>query len=509
MTRFLPGLAIVLLAIFVRVNFTILPVPWPDEALFSSPAAELAKGRAFSTPVLAGLIYGMDTATLWNCPLHMVLLAQVYRLTGESMVAGRMLSLFLGFAALLLFFLLCRRVVSAGLAGTGTIVLALDPVFQRAANTIRMDMLTLLLFFAALLAITESRSSAGRKKILFAFLAGVAAGLAAISHPFAVILGPVLLLFCLPDLKRTGSAAAGAAAGFAPWGIYILSNLPIFQIQFVEQLRRKAELAKMVTAGETRGLHHVYFAQYGFFDGSWPAMIAGALLYGFVLMVCALYIFRRFRQAVRETNEKERIRNLLVLSFLLITAFAYFSSEGWYVVYGDAFLILATCIFTGGAIAESGSGLLALARKAAMFALPLAGIAFAGLTVYFYARNASIDNQTETRRALTASVAAVSECNAVYLRVRPDPYFELRALAPAVRVYEFIPGKLDVKEEHQDVLYRTWDSTECFLLDQHDAWEPRLTEYLERNKDQFQITSVNRYGPLNLSVRLFRRQRVH
>lgn len=510
MTRFLPVAAIAILAVFVRLNYTISPVPWPDEALFSSPAAELAEGRPFSTPVLSGLIYGMDTATLWNCPLHMVLLAQVYRLTGESLLAGRLFSLLLGMATLVLFYFLCRKAASAAASGTGAVILAIDPVFQRAANTIRMDMLTLLLFFATLLAAAEARSSVHQqRRILFAFLAGLAAGLAAISHPFAVILAPVLLIFCLPDWKRTGAAAAGAAAGFAPWGFYILSSLPVFQVQFVEQLRRKAELARMVTAGETRGLHHVYFAQYGFFDGSWPAMIAAALLYGIVLLLCGLFFLRRMRQnALRETDETRRFADLLVISFLLIAAFAYFSSEGWYVVYGDAFLILTACILWGNA-KSAGSALHPVSKKIQAAALPIAGIVFTALASYFTVRNIWIENQASTQSALDKSVAAVRQCSSVYLRVRPDPYFALRAAAPSVRVFEFIPGKLDVKKEHQATLYKTWDSTECFLIDQHDAWEPRLTDYLTVNKDQFQITSVNEYKPLNLQIRLFRRQRVH
>lgn len=530
MARFLPVAAIFLLTAFVRWNTEILPVPWPDEALFSSPAAELAENRSFSTPVLSGLIYGMDRATLWNCPLHMVLLAQVYRLTGESLLAGRLFSLFLGSAALVLFYLLCRRVLRPPLAGIATIVLALDPVFQRASNTIRMDVLTLSCFFASLLFILKSRQlhargQAGppdnaRASLLYALLAGLALGLASISHPFAAILLPVLVLFCLPNPRRLGAALSGAAAGFLPWAVYIGAHFDIFQEQFIEQLRRKAELSRMIAGGETGGLHRVFFSQYGFYDGSWPAMVVAALLYAVVVGVCVLYLLRRVQQgAFREADEQKRAKDLLVLSFLIIAGFAYFSSEGWYVVYGDAFLILAAAILASGRFesaieskdsAQPGStrglqSLLWLSRRYEFLVFGAAAVLFPLLLFYFTARGYAGDNRNHTQRFLQETAAAVSTCKSVYLRVRPDPYFELRSRHPLVRVYEFIPGKLNVSPAHQPALYRTWDSVECFLIDQHDAWEPRLTEYLENNKTQFRVTSPSSYPPLNLRARLFRR----
>lgn len=509
-----------LLAALVRLNADILPIPWPDEALFSSPAAELAVNRPFSTPVLSGLIYGMDRATLWNCPLHMVLLAQVYRVTGESLLAGRLFSLFLGSAALILFYLLCLRVMRPWLAGLAAVILALDPVYQRASNTIRMDVLTLFFFFASLLLILKSRqmgdqdAAGSRRKAVFAFLGGAAAGLAAISHPFAVILAPVLLLFCLPDRGRIAAAAAGAAAGFAPWAVYIAGNFSIFQEQFIEQLRRKAELSQMIAGGETGGLHRVFFSQYGFYDGSWPAMVAAATLYALVLGSCAFYFLRRYKEkALRETDEVRRTRDLLVLSFLAVAGFAYFSSEGWYVVYADSFLILSAGIFASSRSKSTGEAanlpaLLHLAHRFEFAVFPLAAAFFLGATVYFTARSITTNNRIHAAHFLKESAAAVSGCKSVYVRVRPDPYFELRRDHPPVRVYEFIPGKLNVNPAHMPALYRTWDSTECFLIDQHDTWEPRLTDYLKQNSQQFRITYPARYPPLNLEARLYRRSHV-
>lgn len=483
--RILLAGSVLVLVVFTRLHNTIWPLTWPDEALFSSPANELASGRPFSTPVLSGLMYGMDRATLWNCPLHMVLLAGVYSVTGESRKAGRALSLCLSVLSLGIFFLLARRISGEATAGAASLVLSLDPVFERAANTIRMDILTLLLILAALHLALRARE---HKSYLLAFLGGLCGGLAGISHPFAAIVVPVLALALLPDARRLVASAAGVALGFLPWAIYILRNQEIFAEQFIPQLQRKWTFAEMFLGGagsETRGVFHVYFSQYGSYAGSWPAMIAAGLLYVFACLV--------FLRACWLILQKQDDRLRVILCFFAVAGFALFSSEGWYVVYGDAFLILGA------------AGVYRMADfRAARFLLLATALTMSGLLCYFTIRHKLLDTTRHAREMSSAMMKAMSGCKAVYLRARPDPYFDLRNTQ--IRTYEFVPGKLKIKPERMNDLKKTWDSIDCFLLERNPTWEPLLTEYLEQRKGEFRITSLEAPYPL-YSSDLYRRDR--
>lgn len=514
-SKILLALSILLLVLLVRINYSILPFTWPDEALFSSPATELAEGRVFATKVLSGLIYGMDRATLWNGPLYMTLLSVVYQFTGESQLAGRTFSLVLGIGALAVFFLLTRRLTTPLIAGVAAITLALDPVFQRASNTIRMDVLTLLLLLIAIyLAVgfsraavvsiargttdrepTDASSSAGTKRLLMLFLAGVAAGLAGTSHPFAVIAIPVLFILLFPVWKELLLAAIGILVGFAPWGIYILRNLDLFKEQFIPQLQRKEDFVRMLTGGETGGVLNVYFSQYGFSPGSWPAMVIGALLYCFVFVLIAIFLWKLYRSGLTNLLSQEA---RILFCFIAISGFALISSEGWYVVYGDVLLILSAAILWNSASQFNCSqDSRPLFKSLYAIILPVALGTMLVLSGYFTIRHAILKTNQTAQTFIQATVKDTAICETVYLRVRPDPYFVIRTERPQARVLEFIPGKLRISPARVHDLIATLDSVDCFLIDRNKSWEPLLTNYLHERAGRFQVHPIRTQFPLS------------
>lgn len=489
--------AIFLLITLIQFNFHILPLYWPDEALFSSPAAQLAASGSFSSPVLYGLIPGMDQATLWNSPFFMVLLSGMYSLAGgESLEWARGLPMILGILSIIFFsanlqFFVSRFELSALLP----VILVMDPVFQRAANTARMDILALCFFLISHYFLLQDFSERKYKNTLkYSFIAGIFTGLAGLSHPFAVFFTPVLLIYLLPDIKKIFTAALGVLLGISPWLFYIIPNISIFKVQFLSQLSRKSDIF-YIWGGETGGILKVFFSQYG---NAW-IMAAGFLVFSFAITAGILYLWK-----IRK-HWKDDLFFRLFFSFLCIFGAALVTSEGWYALYAGPFLILTTLHLSDSALLD-----LRLRYKLQinnLNHLPLVFLSIFFITstsLYLYKNHIKNNTTAVVKSFIQTSINQVRPCTSVYLRVRPDPYFFFRKQYPKMEVLEFIPGKLQFKGRDAS-LFKRYNEIQCFFIDSNDAWEPVLTEYLKQNKDLFEQRSIYFALPVG-NARLFIRK---
>ena len=513
------------LFILTRINYLYWPYVWPDEALFSSPAAALANGDGFATLVLKGLIPGMEEATLWNSPLFMVLLSGVYLITGESLEVARGLSFCLALLCLGVFHgltgLLLKPISGESDGGPDQeksrrnialirlvllLLLTLDLSFSRAANTARMDMLTCLWFLACLYSSIYGYQirlhAPGRSRFWF-FIAGLCTGLAGSSHPIGIILIPVVLIFCLPSLINLFIAGFGGLVAFSGWLIYILRHYELFQLQFLKQLERKRDIFNF-WGGDTGGFLKVYSSQYG---GSAPVM--GAILLLLTLIVCAGILYLLLRPGRRRFDLHARFFAV----FLTVLTLVLLASEGWYALYAGPLILLMTAILSLNAAdsetdptnsKKSSGPLYWLLRSVA----PLAALFFLGSSFLFTARNlyyqTPVQVQNYNRRVLVEIDGA--GCRQVYLRVRPDPYFLLRKHRPEIEALQFIPGKLLPEcppespacsarfAKDRARLYRRYDELDCFLLDKNDAWEPLLRDYMKGKS--FTKTRIQANQPL-------------
>lgn len=553
-----PTLACLILFALTRLHYVYWPFAWPDEALFSSPAAELARGAGFGTPVLKGLLPGMETATLWNSPLFMVVLGGLYYFLGESLATARSLSLFCAFLALFVFHATARRLFASGaradvgawLAGGLTLLLACDPTFHRAANTGRMDMLTLLFLIAALFFLVRGalpapdatqaagpgagRSPGAGRGPLF-FLAGLCTGLAGLSHPAGILGVPVILIFAwpapadrdgragsagmtayLPAARRLAAGAAGTLLGIAPWLFYILPNLKIFQIQFLSQVIRKQGMLEAAAGGDTGGVLVVFFSQYG---ASRTTMILAGIALALSLLAVVLRVLTLCAGPGRDARRR------IALAFAAVTLLVILASEAWYPLYVGPFWLLALGLLLedrAGATAPAWTGRLgSWLERMDGWRRPL-GLACASfflvVPIYFTVRHRLVLDTPAKVRAFESEVtAAAASCSSIYLRVRPDPYFRLREYYPNMEVLEFIPGKLQIGgherffRERYGVpdfaayLERRFDRIDCFLLDDHGDWEPLLTAYLDRKLSEFSSTRITAAAPLEPAT-LWRRR---
>ena len=529
MLRLLPLAACLLLFGLTRLHYAYWPLAWPDEALFSSPAAELAARGVFATPVLDGLLPGMERATLWNSPLYMVLLSGVYLFTGESQVIARGLALVCGFVALFLFYTIARRLFttiaeqatrqrSLLIAGLATLLLALDPTFHRAANTARMDMLTLCFLLGSLWFLIDTfapngtRKSSARPLDPRFLLAGICAGLAGLSHPAGILAVPVILIFAFPRWRDAVAGGLGAALGIAPWLFYIVPNLELFQVQFLSQLVRKGGMLEAAAGGDTGGVLVVYFSQYG---GTRLMMIFALLILTATIGAVTLRLLNTLMQ--KTGDEPTSLTTRIYLAFATTTVLVILASEAWYALYVGPYWLLAAglLIVTRPAPAHPYLGrLLPLTRLGTLLTV----VFFLVAPAYFSIRHRiQLDTPTQVQRFETRLVNVAATCSSIYLRVRPDPYFRLREAYPNMEVLEFVPGKLQIggRQDFFQTRYnvpnfpayleRRFDTIDCFLLDDHGDWEPLLTAYLDRNRAAFSGLRIAAEKPLE-PVTLWRRR---
>ena len=476
---------ILLLFIITRVNYSYNPYPWPDEALFSSPAISLAEKGIFATPVLKGLIPGMDRVTLWNSPLFMLLLSGVYSITGESQIIARGVSFFLGCLAVMIFFLITGLVIKNKLRRfLLSVFLVCDLTFSRAANTVRMDMLTLVsilicLYFLLLGYHTESSgeeineagSKTNRKTEVYYFLAGIFTGITGLSHPIGIIIVPVVILFTFKSLRHFILAGIGGLISFSTWLIYIIPNWNIFLIQFQSQLIRKPQLLHL-WGGETGGILIIFSSQYG--GGGFPVM------FGALLMLAIAFGFGLFHAFLIREKWKTHLYFIIFASFIIVTSLVMLATEAWYPVYISPFLLLLV-----GYLSES--------NEKAWWSIPLKFTGFfliVSLCIFIYKHHFKYNTPNEVDRLEKRITETVKSCKSIYLRIHPDPYFLIRKYYPKKEVLQFIPGKLSFNlPNRKKKLFNRYRDIDCFLLDKNNSWEPILTSFLQENQKKIQKNS--------------------
>ena len=232
-------LACALFLAFVLPNLANHPAPTDDEIWILSASHKLATEGVFGTDLFAGF-YRADEVYFFNMPLHHLVLAAVFKIAGTSVLAGRLVSVAYGLAAIGLVFLFGRRLqgVAGGMLATGLLLfLRLNIGFdtglplQETARSIRYDLAPVPFTLAACLVVL--RPTPRR-----AVAAGVLLSLATLMQFYAAFF---LLPVCLYLLLEAGPlrervkllllVAAAAAVVALPYAAYIAPNLDEFEGQ--------------------------------------------------------------------------------------------------------------------------------------------------------------------------------------------------------------------------------------------------------------------------------------
>jgi hypothetical protein len=224
-----------------RPIFYDYPPPWPDEALFGSPAQSFLDEGVLATRVLAGSLPGAGSRTYWIPPLYPVWIAGWFAALGASLWTMRIASFAAAVAVLFLTLRLGRRFAATGgrqAIGTwqlAALAVAIDPLFVRGSIAGRMDALTLALSIAALLPLTVEAVRARHLVV-----SGVLCALAVMCHPMGAAAPAAIALSLAARPRDLLIFAAALAAGVLPWVWYIAQAPALFAEQFGLQLRRKA-----------------------------------------------------------------------------------------------------------------------------------------------------------------------------------------------------------------------------------------------------------------------------
>jgi len=428
---------------FYRLLWMEYPQVWPDEALFSSPAINLAMGRGMGTDLLENLIPGIESRTYWIPPLYPALLSGVFRMAGIGIAQVRVFSLVLGVLSILCFLgvarLLCQTGRNPVLAYLlGAMLLVSDRLFLRASILGRMEILVIALSLGALYAyLMLQRQHPGRARTGWCCALGLMTGLAFITHPMSLcVLGAIGIdgLLGLRDKKVNGRdiavATSVAACCLLPWVWYAAQDLPNFSAQFLGQLARKAgnSPGSLIEFLGTR----FYFIQYESATGI-AAITHGVAFLG-LLYLCWVRRQRAFGV---------RCVSILLCCTLFLVLWA---NEIWYPVY------LVTVAALSLTIA------LQHCRRLQRWALAAVVVAYAlgnWGSLLKMSREYGPSGGGERYTSLCEQISkSLPQGASVLLSAVPDPFFGLR-LREDLDIREFVPAGIPISLAlYQGVLNR-------------------------------------------------------
>jgi 4-amino-4-deoxy-L-arabinose transferase-like glycosyltransferase len=338
-------------------------IPWSNEAWCALPAVNLLAHGNMGTPILAGKgtwLQGLDRHTYWIMPLHSLVQAVWYKLTGFSLLHQRWLSILFGVLALISWFQIVWRLTSSYLAALiCLLIVGFERNFLNAAANGRMDMMAAALGASALAVWLAFHSRSPR----LATLAGHSLAAAAIfTHPCGVLFTACLLFITLSSQRwRISIATLGLAsipyvAALALWGVYIAQAPSDFASQFFgnmsgfageyQQRTRFSGLAAPWRA-VAQEIQYRYLAPFGF--AAWrtvPGLLNALWL---IISVSAIAI----ALASRRIRELPAVRWMLGSAALVFMIMALFEGMKFqhYLVYSLPFLGAVTAI-TGTALSR-------------------------------------------------------------------------------------------------------------------------------------------------------------
>ncbi len=438
----------------VWVNQGSLPVIWPDEVLFFSPAYSLATRNIMATQVLDGLIPGMESKTLWMPPNFVLILGSLLKVFPDSLLVGRYFNIFCFFCSALIFIKILDFYdfnLKQKLCGFALIVW--EPLLFRFGGAGRMEGLTALFFlFSLYLAISK------RENKLSIFFTGLFVSMSFLSHPIGGSLGLVSFLFLILNepkkIKTTLLFGMGAILPIIFWIVYIHPDWNLFLIQFGSQLTRKRTLFESFT-----WIDKVKVFAYGF---------------TFSKLKLSLFILQLGFMSYLSISDYKKLRKLssshvFYWIWISVVFFSlYTSSEGWYVVHS-----LFPLTF----------GFVYLYKKLPIGKYLMLGaisLTYFGLIYNHYIHWQKYDTVTIQNEQFSKLSNLLKNSKYIYIQSIPDPYFYLRKKLPNSRLYEFIPGELEIPT----LAYQnTIQSMDAFIFYDENLMNQTIKSHLSSGKN--------------------------
>jgi len=210
---------------FFRFSF---PISNIDEATFLSPAHNLAVHGKFSSDIHASFLPGADRYTYWMPPLYMFLLGVMLKTLGATLFTAKLFSLLLILSSAVFVFLFSKdkytRIVLVSL-------LLICPFIIIVSARIRMEALAIFLICLSILSV---------KRQWPAYISGIIAGLALMTHPMCIPCCVGLAFYILrKGYKQFFLFTSAAVLITLPYLFYILEDFTLFRQQMSFQYARK------------------------------------------------------------------------------------------------------------------------------------------------------------------------------------------------------------------------------------------------------------------------------
>jgi len=203
------------LALLVRVGVALTQAPaiTGDAADYDRLARGLVEGRGYLSPS------GRPTA--WRPPLYAGFVAAVYEVAGESHVAVRVAQAVLGAAAAGLVYLLGSWFLGPGPALLAGVYATVDLASLFSVARLLSETLFTVLLLLSVWLLVRTLESSGRAARAWAFAAGVALGLGALTRGVLLLYPLALIPVWLWARRGSGRALLAVVAGFVltlgPW----------------------------------------------------------------------------------------------------------------------------------------------------------------------------------------------------------------------------------------------------------------------------------------------------
>jgi len=419
------------------------PPVWSDEACFASPAISLLRTGTLATEALEGVLPGIGQHTYWQPPLYFLYTAAVFRFTGPGLLPLRLASLAFAPVVLGLAYLLALRAgLSRWLSLLALPLIAIDPLFLRGALIGRMDMLALALILLSLWLATQVFY--GEVGPCWSLFAGLACGLAALTHPMGAVAPASVTLTYLwsPKTRKVRPLVflfLGGLLTLLPWAAYIMLDPASFIGQMGLQFGKIARLSP----GTVMSHLVVYMAQY---YGVLGGMMVGGLLILPVWIAGLAGLVHSFRVAKRP--ESASLRQCLLLLCLcqgLLFALAMWARDIWYVLYFIPITAIGLILLVANGFASLSPGPVRTCC-ASLLTLLIAGYVYTNMNHtkrLEYFENEQYQSGTEYDSWCASISKEIPHGARIVLSVIPDPYFGLMGRSD-LTLREFVPPGVPV-----------------------------------------------------------------
>lgn len=405
-------LVIIAAGLFVLSSLLLWQTKFPlfmDEAIFFDMIFRFRTGHGFTTELFAHYIPYVDQFAYWYPPGYFWILAGLYQVFGQTILVGRLFSLFCIGLVVAGIYLISKRNLGSSYAVAAVLLLLLnDPYVQDAAIVARMEPLAILFGLAAVLSHLRAIDTAHPR---WNFVSGILGGLSLLTHPTGSILVlPIAISIVATHYKNWRKLLTHAllfglpiVIGLGIWALSFWDNLDIFMLQNLVQMHRKTYgMYFILESIKFKPLHGILLITY----------LLSNLVYVFTVIRTGLY-----RQAEPR-----------LLAFLAITAtlLPILMKEMWYVVYLP---VIATLLLLKN-IEYWGKNKL-------YWSIPgLSLLLLVGLWIGLTKTTTALE-KTQSYTEFGALVASqLPEGSSVLLSSLPDPYFYLQQHRPDLHLIE-------------------------------------------------------------------------